>query len=131
MVSRHVWKTSIDRDANPLAHAPHPLTYWCLPPMPSFTVFHKKCITPWLMERARSCPICKRDPVSTERTQLISAAADMNSSEGELPSEGGLPQPPTVDVDTEAALSINVSINGSTDDDRAPLVTACADDEAV
>lgn len=32
--------------------------------------FHPKCIDPWLARR-RTCPMCKRDPVASERTPLL------------------------------------------------------------
>ena len=30
--------------------------------------FHKDCITPWLAERQRVCPLCKRDPLAKNGT---------------------------------------------------------------
>lgn len=42
--------------------------------LPCNHFFHKKCIIPWLSEQQRVCPICKRDPLVTESTPLLSTA---------------------------------------------------------
>lgn len=42
--------------------------------------FHKACITPWLTQRKRVCPLCKRDPIATERTPLLVSWSSGRSS---------------------------------------------------
>eukprot|EP00042_Codosiga_hollandica_P037929 m.303899 g.303899 ORF g.303899 m.303899 type:complete len:294 (+) comp55259_c0_seq2:214-1095(+) len=39
--------------------------------LPCRHFFHQSCITPWLRERSRSCPFCKRDPLADEATPLL------------------------------------------------------------
>lgn len=41
--------------------------------------FHAECITPWLVNRRRTCPICKGDVVRS----LAKASSDDNASEGD------------------------------------------------
>ena len=54
--------------------------------LPCKHYFHKACITPWLTQRQRLCPLCKRDPVATERTPLLptlrNSAADTSETAG-------------------------------------------------
>lgn len=78
--------------------------------LPCRHFFHKKCITPWLMERDRVCPICKRDPVTTERTPLC--------------------QPDAVEEGQATVVADGASINAS-ESDVAALLVEEADEAAT
>jgi hypothetical protein len=47
--------------------------------------FHQPCIEPWLVQHQRYCPLCKQDPVATERSRLLPAAHVQEDTSAAVP----------------------------------------------
>ncbi|RMZ80110.1 hypothetical protein DV737_g3128, partial [Chaetothyriales sp. CBS 132003] len=82
--------------------------------------FHADCITPWLVNRRRTCPICKRDVVRS----MNRSAGPSHSTEHRLDRGDSAPDHVrghhgalTVDDDASSALPIMPSRDDETDDD--------------
>eukprot|EP00049_Salpingoeca_infusionum_P012076 m.214242 g.214242 ORF g.214242 m.214242 type:complete len:336 (-) comp15100_c3_seq1:137-1144(-) len=78
--------------------------------------FHKDCITPWLSERQRVCPLCKRDPLAKHTTYdtfpstaVADSATTQVSETQQQDQDQGRSADQTTDLDEPAELSFSTT----------------------
>jgi hypothetical protein len=88
--------------------------------------FHAECITPWLVTRRRTCPICKGDVVRSMNRQRASGLAD--DDEDDTDHEDGILQGTSTGDDMQSRVAQSVNLEPSA---AIPIPTVSRDDEDI